>query len=70
VGVSVTGIAGPGGATEGKPVGLTFISVSTPDGEWVERHVFEGDRHANKQASAEAALKLLLQVLIEGDRSE
>jgi len=70
VGVSVTGIAGPGGATEGKPVGLTFISVSTPDGEWVERHVFEGDRHANKQASAEAALKLLLQVLSEGDRSE
>lgn len=70
VGVSVTGIAGPGGATEGKPVGLTFISVSTPDGEWVERHVFEGDRHANKQASAEAALKLLLQVLSEGDPSE
>ena len=70
VGVSVTGIAGPGGATEGKPVGLTFISVSTPDGEWVERHVFEGDRHANKQASAEAALKLLLQVLSEGDRPE
>ncbi|MCH8338243.1 MAG: CinA family protein [Chloroflexi bacterium] len=70
VGVSVTGIAGPGGATEGKPVGLTFISVSTPDGEWVERHVFEGDRHANKQASAEAALKLLLQVLSVGDPSE
>lgn len=70
VGVAVTGIAGPGGATEGKPVGLTFISVSTPDGEWVERHVFEGDRHANKQASAEAALKLLLQVLSEGDPSE
>ena len=70
VGVSVTGIAGPGGATEGKPVGLTFISVITPDGEWVERHVFEGDRHANKQASAEAALKLLLQVLSEGGPSE
>lgn len=70
VGVSVTGIAGPGGAAKGKPVGLTFISVSTPDGEWVERHVFEGDRHANKQASAESALKLLLQVLSEGDPSE
>jgi len=70
VGASVTGIAGPGGASEDKPVGLTFMSVSTPDGEWVERHVFEGDRHANKQASAEAALKLVLQVLSDGGPSE
>lgn len=70
VGMSVTGIAGPGGATEDKPVGLTFLSVNTPDGEWVARHVFEGDRHTNKQASAEAALKLLLQALSEGAPSE
>ncbi len=70
VGVSVTGIAGPGGAAEGKPVGLTFMSVITPDGEWVERHVFEGDRHANKQASAEAALKLVLQALSDREPSE
>lgn len=66
VGLSVTGIAGPGGGTEEKPVGLTLISVSTPRGEWIERHVFEGDRNANKQASAEAALRLLLLALSEG----
>ena len=63
VGVSITGIAGPGGGTEEKPVGLTYVSVSTPDGEWLERYVFEGDRHANKQSSAEAALELLLAAL-------
>ncbi|MFV1859534.1 MAG: CinA family protein [Anaerolineales bacterium] len=70
VGLSVTGIAGPGGGTVDKPVGLTFLSVSTPEGEWAERHIFEGDRHANKQASAEAALKLLLQALSKGEQSE
>ena len=70
VGVSVTGIAGPGGGTEDKPVGLTYISVSTPEGEWVERHVFESNRSENKLASAEAALTLLLHALNEGKGSE
>ena len=63
VGVSITGIAGPGGGTVDKPVGLTYIAVSTPEGEWLERQVFEGDRHANKKSSADAALKLLLEAL-------
>jgi len=63
VGLSVTGIAGPGGGTTEKPVGLTVLAVSTPVGEWIERHVWNGDRHANKQASAEAALRLLLRAL-------
>jgi PncC family amidohydrolase len=66
VGVSVTGIAGPGGGTVDKPVGLTFISVSTPEGEWAERHVFQGDRHSNKESAADAALKLLLEALGAG----
>ncbi len=66
VGVSVTGIAGPGGGTTDKPVGLTFMSVSTPEGEWAERHVFQGDRHSNKESAADAALKLLLKALGAG----
>ena len=66
VGVSVTGIAGPGGGTIDKPVGLTFISASTPEGEWAERHVFQGDRHSNKESAADAALKLLLEALESG----
>jgi PncC family amidohydrolase len=63
VGLSVTGIAGPGGGTEAKPTGLTFVAVSTPAWEGAERHVWSSDRHDNKQASAEAALMLLLRAL-------
>jgi PncC family amidohydrolase len=58
LGLAVTGIAGPGGGTPTKPVGLVYIALVAPDGEWVERHVWEGDRRANKAAFAEAALDL------------
>ncbi len=57
--LSVTGIAGPGGGTPAKPVGLTYIALAAPDGEWVEEHRWTGDRSANKAASASAALALL-----------
>ena len=56
--LAVTGIAGPGGGTPDKPVGLTYIALAAPDGEWVERHVWPGDRAAIKAQSAEAALSL------------
>lgn len=63
VGVAVTGIAGPGGGSEDKPVGLTWIAVVDPDGERVERYRWSGDRIANKEHSAEAALELLVEAL-------
>jgi PncC family amidohydrolase len=62
-GLSVTGIAGPAGGLPGKPVGLTWIAVSSRQGERSEEHVWQGDRQANKERSAEAALLLLLRVL-------
>ena len=62
--LSVTGIAGPGGGTDEKPVGLTFIGLAGPNGLLkVERHVWAGDRIGNKVASVEAALRLLLLAL-------
>lgn len=60
VGLAVTGIAGPGGGTPDKPVGLTYIHLSAVDAEWGERHLWQGDRLANKQQSAAAVLALLL----------
>lgn len=61
--LSVTGIAGPGGATPEKPVGLTWTALCAPDGEWTRVFVWHGDRSANKASSAEAVLQLLLDYL-------
>ena len=61
--VSVTGIAGPGGATAEKPVGLAYIALAAEGAELCDKHVWQGDRAANKEQSAEAALKLILQYL-------
>ncbi len=58
--VAVTGIAGPGGATPGKPVGLVFIAAARRGGETrCERNVFPGDRRAVREASVDHALALL-----------
>ena len=60
---AVTGIAGPGGGTETKPVGLTYVALAAAGTLLTERHVWPGDRSHNKRASAEAALTLLLRYL-------
>jgi PncC family amidohydrolase len=65
--ISVTGIAGPGGGTEEKPVGLTFIGVATPDQVIVRRFVWTGCRQGNKQSSATAAFELLYEILEKGN---
>jgi len=58
--VSVTGIAGPGGATPGKPVGLVHLGIARRGGACrTERHVFPGDRTAIRAAAARRALALL-----------
>jgi len=59
VALAATGIAGPGGGSADKPVGLVFLHLSTPDGDWGERHQWAGSRDQNKAQSAEAALLLL-----------
>ena len=63
VGLAVTGIAGPGGGTRDKPVGLVYTALATPDGDWVEQHMWSGTRWENKARSAEAALDLLRRYL-------
>ena len=62
--VSATGIAGPGGATEAKPVGLVYLGAARRGQEPIsERHVFPGDRAAVRLASVGAALNLLQHLL-------
>ncbi|RLC67361.1 MAG: hypothetical protein DRI48_02535 [Chloroflexi bacterium] len=65
VGLAVTGIAGPGGGTPEKPVGLVYVALVIWEGEWVEQRVWDGDRQENKARSAEAALDLL-RLYLEG----
>jgi PncC family amidohydrolase len=61
--LSVTGIAGPDGGTDDKPVGLTYIGLASSEGAQVARFVWHGDRESNKESSAEAALQMLVEAL-------
>ncbi len=58
IGIATTGIAGPGGATPTKPVGLVYTALAAEGVERCRRHLWQGDRLENILASAEAALRL------------
>ena len=65
VGVAVSGIAGPGGGSKTKPVGLVYMCVKVGKRIAAERHLFHGGRRAVKEQSATVALRLCRKV-IEG----
>ncbi|ULA62520.1 MAG: Putative competence-damage inducible protein [Nitrospira sp.] len=70
VGLSVTGIAGPGGATATKPVGLVYIGLDGGAGHVLTKEFrFHGDRSVIKQRSSQAALNLLRLWLIDRDQA-
>jgi len=62
-----TGIAGPGGATADKPVGLFYIGLAHRSGALSRRYVFQGDRQRNRYQAAEAALAWLAEHLVSLD---
>ena len=65
--IAITGIAGPLGATPGKPVGTTFIAfVSERDNHAQEFH-FSGDRAGNRASSVREALRMLIEHLQSED---
>ena len=61
IGISTTGIAGPTGGTEDKPVGLVYIAISTTNNTIVKKYQFSGDRLENKESTCRAALEKLLE---------
>ena len=63
VAVSVTGVAGPGGGTPEKPVGLVYLHAEGPDGSLARRLDLPGDREAIRSRSAVAALHLVRMLL-------
>lgn len=59
LGLSITGIAGPTGGTDEKPIGLTFIALASANGTQVKEFRFLTDRKLNKNASSQAALNMV-----------
>ncbi|MDX1562697.1 MAG: nicotinamide-nucleotide amidohydrolase family protein [Gammaproteobacteria bacterium] len=63
--VAVSGIAGPGGATPGKPVGLVWFAWSLAERDWTARREFRGDRAAVRRSAVDFALQQLLDALTD-----
>ena len=67
IGLAISGIAGPGGGTPEKPVGLTWIGLSAGDVDEAWSYVWQGDRIQVKEHSAEQALQVLVDYLSEDE---
>jgi PncC family amidohydrolase len=67
IGLSVSGIAGPGGGMPDKPVGTVWIGLSAASKEDAWQFLWKGNREENKEQSANKALQILLEYLINLD---
>lgn len=63
IAVSVTGVAGPGGGTKNKPVGMVCFGIATTDEIKAVTHYFSGTRTEIRQQSCEVCLRLILDIL-------
>jgi PncC family amidohydrolase len=64
IGLAVSGIAGPGGATPEKPVGLVWFGLSVAGNDETQMTIFKGDRLQIKEQAAEQALRMLVDHLL------
>jgi nicotinamide-nucleotide amidase len=70
IGLAVTGIAGPGGGTEEKPIGTVYIAIATSEENWVSRFHFAGDRQQVREITAQSGLDLVRKYLLQGLSAE
>jgi PncC family amidohydrolase len=68
IGLSVSGIAGPTGGTPNKPVGYSWIGLSTTEGFRTLQHTANGNRIENKEEIAEKALEFLYEFLVNNGK--
>jgi PncC family amidohydrolase len=64
--VSITGVAGPDGGSQAKPVGLTYVALASGGGVEVRRLQLSSDRAGNREAAARAALEWLIETAEAG----
>lgn len=65
IGLAITGIAGPDGGTELKPVGTVYIAMATGACSWVNKFTFDGDRHQVREMTAQTGLDLIRKYLLQ-----
>ncbi len=63
IGLSTTGIAGPGGGSQQKPVGLVYVGISLPQGKFAYKLMLKGTRKEIMEQAAEKAIELLTERL-------
>lgn len=69
ISASITGIAGPGGGTDAKPVGLVWIGISMKDRSFAKKFNFSGDRKDVQSGAANAAIEMLIDIVERGQNS-
>ena len=68
--ISTTGIAGPGGGSDQKPVGLVYIGIATPEGVHAKKFQFYGERESVRQLTVQAALNEVRQHMLNSERGQ
>lgn len=69
IALAVTGIAGPGGGTEAKPLGTVYIAIATTEENWVTKFQFPGDRQQVREISAKSGLDLVRKYLLQKQKN-